>query len=90
MNCFKGSNLNHFRGGLDNQLVDNDRYFKDNFYFMFEREIQIWPKVFLKVVTMQCIKMKTHAEACYSCKITKTNNFFSILVTSIHETNSFL
>ena len=90
MNCFKGPNLTHFRGGLDNQLVENDRYFKDNFYFMFEREIQIWPKVFLKVVTMQCIKMETHAEACYSCKITTTNNFFSILVTSIHKTNSFL
>ena len=28
--------------------------------------------------------------ACYPCKMTKTNHFFSHLLTSIHETNSFL
>ena len=57
---------------------------------MFEREGQIWAKVLVKKETMQCTKMKTHTKACYSCKITKTNNFFQILVTSIHETDSFL
>ena len=40
-------------------------------------------------VTMQCTKMKTHTDACYPCKINKTSNFFPILVTSIHITDSF-
>ena len=30
-----------------------------------------------------------HTEACYSCKITKTNNFLPVSVTSMHETDSF-
>ena len=57
---------------------------------MFEREIQIWPKVLLKKVSMQCTKMKTHTKACYSGKITKTNRFLPNLVTSVHETDYFL
>ena len=61
----------------------------DKFYLMFEREIQIWPKVLVKKVTMQCTRMKTHTGACYHWKITKTNNFPPILVTSIHKTGSF-
>ena len=56
----------------------------------FEREIQIWPKVLLKKVSMQCTKMKTHRKASYSGKITKTNRFFPNLVTSVHETDYFL
>ena len=38
---------------------------------------------------MQCTKMKTHTDACYPCKISKTNYFSHILVTSIHRTESF-
>ena len=48
---------------------------QDQFYLMFEREIQIWPKALLKKVTLQRTKMKTYTEAFYACKITKTNNF---------------
>ena len=40
-------------------------------------------------VTMQCTKMKTHADACYPCKINKTNPFSPVLVTSVHKTASF-
>ena len=32
-------------------------------------------------VAMQCTKMKTHTDACYPCKINKTNHFSLILVT---------
>ena len=32
---------------------------------------------------------KTHTDACYPCKINKTNHFSPILVTSIHKTDSF-
>ena len=56
---------------------------------MFEQEIRILPKVLVKKVNMQCTKMKTHTEACYPCKITKTNIFLPILVTSIYESDSF-
>ena len=59
-------------------------------YLIFEQEIQIWPKVSVKKVTMQCTKMKTHTDACYPCKISKTNYFTHILGTSIHKTDSFL
>ena len=59
------------------------------FYLIFEQEIQIWPKVLVKKVTMQCTKMKNHTDACYPCKINKTGNFSPILVTSIHKTDSF-
>ena len=52
--------------------------------------MQIWPKVLVKKVTMPCIKIKTHRDACHPCKINKTNNFFPILVTSIHKTDFFL
>ena len=48
----------------------------DKFYLIFEREIQIWPKVLVKKVTMQCTKMTTHTDACYACKINKNNHFF--------------
>ena len=51
---------------------------KDMFYFMFEQEIQIWPKVLIKNVSMQCTKMKAHTEACYPWKITQTNHFYQI------------
>ena len=44
----------------------------------------------VKKVTMQCTRMKTHTEACYPCKITKTNHFPPTLVTSIHEIDYFL
>ena len=40
-------------------------------------------------VTMQCIKMKIHTDACCPCKINKTSNVSPILVTSIHKTDSF-
>ena len=43
----------------------------------------------VKKLTMQCTKMKTHADACYPCKINKTNHFSPILVTSVHKTDSF-
>ena len=33
---------------------------------------------------MQCTKMKTHTDACYPCKINKTNHFSPTLVTSIN------
>ena len=59
------------------------------FYLIFEREIQIWPKVLVEKITIQCTKIKTHTDACYSCKINKTNNFSPILVTSVHKTDSF-
>ena len=62
----------------------------DKFYWTFEREIQIWPKVLVKKVTMQCTKVKIHTDACYPRKINKTNHFSPILVTSIHKTDSFL
>ena len=42
-----------------------------------------------KSITMQCTKMKTHTQACYPCKINKTNHFPPILVTSIQKTDSF-
>ena len=45
------------------------------FYLMPKKEIQIWPEVLVKKVTKQCTKMKTQTEACYPCKITKTNHF---------------
>ena len=57
---------------------------------IFQRKIQIWPKVLVKKVTMQCTKIKTHTDACYPCKINKTNQFSPILVTSIHKTDFFL
>ena len=57
--------------------------------FDVEKEIQIWPKVLVKKITMQCIKIKTHTDACYPCKINKTNHFSPILVTSIHKTDFF-
>ena len=41
-----------------------------------------------KKVTMQCTKMKTYTRACYPCILTKTNHFSSILVTSLHKTDS--
>ena len=56
---------------------------------IFEQEIEIWPKVLVKKLTMQCTKMKTHTDACCPCKINKTSNFSPILVTSIHKTDSF-
>ena len=59
------------------------------FYSMFEQEIQIWPKFLVKKVTMQCTKMKTHTEACFPSKLTKTNHFPPILVSLIDETDSF-
>ena len=62
---------------------------KTSFYLVFEREIQISPKVLVKKVTMQCTKMKTHTDACYPSRINKTNHFSPILVTSIHKTDSF-
>ena len=62
---------------------------KTRFILMFERKIQIWPKVLVKNLTLQCTRMQTHTEACFPCKLTKTDNFPSILVTSIHETDSF-
>ena len=43
-----------------------------------------------KKVTMQCNKTKALTEAWYPCKITKTNHFYSVLVTSIHETDPIL
>ena len=46
-------------------------------------------KVSVKTVTMECTKMKTQTDACYPCKINKTNHFSPILVTSIHKTDSF-
>ena len=39
---------------------------------------------------MQCTKIKTHTDACYLCKINKTDHFSPILVTSIHKTDFFL
>ena len=62
---------------------------QDKFYLIFEQEIQIWPKVLVKKVTMQCTKMKTQTNAFYLCKINKTNNFSPILVTSIYKIDSF-
>ena len=62
---------------------------KDKFYLIFEREIQIWPKVLVKKVTMQCTKTKTHTDACYPWKINKTNHFSPILVTSVPKTDFF-
>ena len=62
----------------------------DKFYLIFEWEIQIWPKVLVKKVTMQCTKVKTHTDACNPCKINKTDNFSPILVTSMHKTDFFL
>ena len=47
-------------------------------------------KVLVKKVTMQCTKMKTHTDACYPCKINKTNHFRPILVTSVHKNWFFL
>ena len=58
---------------------------RHKFYLIFELEIQIWPEV-----TMQCTKIKTHTDACYLCKINKTDHFSPILVTSIHKTVFFL
>ena len=46
---------------------------------MFEREIQIWPEVAVKKVTMQCVKMKLHTAAYYPYKINRTNHFPPIL-----------
>ena len=43
----------------------------------------------VKKVTMQCTKMKTHTDACYPCKINKTNHFSPILVTSVPKTDFF-
>ena len=60
------------------------------FYLMFLWEIQSWPNVLVKKVTMQCIKTKIHTDACYPCKITETNYFSPILVTSVNETDSSL
>ena len=51
---------------------------EDKFYLMVEREIQIWPKVLVKKLTMQCTKMKTHTDACYPCKITRTDLFCQV------------
>ena len=42
---------------------------------MLELEIQIWPKLLVKKVTMECAKIKTYLEASYPCKITKTKVF---------------
>ena len=55
----------------------------------FEQEIQIWPKVLVKKVTMQCTKIKTDTDACYPCKINKTNHFSPILVTSVPKNDSY-
>ena len=46
-------------------------------------------KVLVKKVTMQCTKMKIHIDACYHCKINKTDHFSLILVTSVPKTDSF-
>ena len=45
------------------------------FYFMFEQEIQIWPKVLMKNVSMQCTKMKAHTEAAILEKLPKLTIF---------------
>ena len=50
----------------------------------------MWPKVLVKKVTMQCTKIKTHTDACYPCKINKTDHFSPILMTSMHKTDFFL
>ena len=70
-------------------LTTSDQSYQDMFYLVFEWEIQIWPKVLAKKVTMQCTKIKNHTDACYPCKIKKTNHFSPVLVTSEHKTDSF-
>ena len=51
------------------------RLLKDEFYLIFEREIQIWPDVLVKKVTMNCNKMKACTEAYFPHKIIKPTIF---------------
>ena len=46
---------------------------------IFEQEIQIWPKVLVKKVTMKCTKMKTHTNACYPCKMIRKKKSFKVI-----------
>ena len=63
--------------------------FKDKFYWIFEQQNSNLAKCLSEKVAMQCTKMKTHTDACYPCKINKTNHFSPILVTSVGKTDSF-